>query len=334
MGTGEPRNLFALPALQPRNYNQILSLTLTIYSQHFVKLLVFSLVINGIAALLLSPVQIEYQRKLLNAFREPTVWDQLALFSIQGVVSYFQTVPFAALCVYLTSEWLFNRNVSMGEVIRESRAGMRRFAVGLLLYILLMLAFFVIFGLGSILFFPLAFLSGVALYVAITLYYFLAPIYTLENTKGIDGIVRAWQLGKVNFWSNFWLNLTLAIFVLGVTLAVGSLFDRVTAQQITLSNRESYLAFGIGLSTAVTVLFAPLLPIAMTIKYFDTRLRYEGLDIALSTVEKENPRLDDISSALPAQKIINSTDVRNMLIITGMLFALGFLLTSVTSLSM
>jgi len=330
MDINESGNLSTLPALQLRNNNQILTLTLTIYREHFIKILVFSLVINGIAALLLLPAQIEYQRGLLNIFREPTIGDQLALLAAQGVMSYFQTVPFAALCVYLTSEWLFNRNISMGEVIRESRAGMRRFAVGLLLYILLMLAFFVIFGFGSILFFPLAFLSGVALYAATTLYYFLAPIYTLENTKAVDGIVRAWQLGKVNFWSNFSLNLTLAIVTLGIALIVGSLFDSITTRQITLANWQSYFTFGIGLGTAVTVVFAPLLPIAMTIKYFDARLRYEGLDIALSAVEKEKPRLDDISSAVPAQKIVNNTDVRNMLIITGMLFAFGFLLVATT----
>lgn len=347
METNAPRYSSNLPALQPRTNNQIMALMLTIYREHLVTLLIFSLVINGIAAVFLLPAQLDYQRKLLTTLSNPILRDtesiirnqvaqasaQLTLFAIQGVVSYIQTVPFATLCVYITSEWLFNRKVSMGEALRESRRGMRNFAVGLLLYMLLMLALFVIFGIGAILIFPLALLVGAVLYAALTLYYFLAPIYTLENIKAVDGIVRTWQLGKVNFWSNFGLSLILALVVVIMAIVFGAIFDGLTAQQVTLANWESYFTAGFIIGTLISIVLAPLLPIAMTIKYFDTRLRYEGLDIALNAVEKENPRLHDVSSAVPAQRIVNQVDLRNMLIITGMLFALVFLLVATTPVS-
>lgn len=348
METNSPRDLAHLPALQPRTNSQIIALTLSVYREHLGKILLFSLVINGIAAVFLLPVQLDYQRNLINTLSNPIIRDtesllnnqiaqasaQLTLLSAQGLISYLQTVPFAALCVYLTSEWLFNRKVSMNETLRESRGGMRRFALGLLMYILLMVALFVVFGISSIVFLPLALLGGVFLYAAITLYYFLAPIYTLENNKATDGLVRAWQLGKVNFWSNFALNITLAVFVLGTTLVVSAIFESLTARQITLANWESYYTIGFLLGTVITIVFAPLSPIAMTIKYFDARVRYEGLDIALKAVEKENPRLYDVSSAVPMQRIVNQVDMRNMLIITGLLFAFAFLLVSTSPLPM
>ena len=49
-------------------------------------------------------------------------------------------------------------------------------------------------------------------------------------------------------------------------------------------------------SAIINVLILPLFPISMTLLYYDTRTRVEGLDLALAALDKPDPRPADIAS--------------------------------------
>lgn len=323
------RKLDDLPALQTRTNSEIVALALKIYADNFVMLFIFALVTGLVSALVLLPFQLEYQRKLINLFAAPALGDQITLLTAQAVVSYLQAAIFTALVTFITSEALFNRRLSVGVALRESLPGMRCFAVGLLLYMGLLFVALVIIGVASALLPFFAFFYGVVIYGGLVLYYFLAPVYTLENPTTSQGLSRAWMLGKERFWSNFALLVGLTLVITAAIVLTSTLIDSFTNGQVTLANWEGYYTTTYIIGAIIGAIAAPLLPITMTIKYFDTRVRVEGLDISLAAVPHESPRLSDIAPAVPPRPIMQNRDWRNVLLITAVFF--GFMFVVVMS---
>jgi hypothetical protein len=80
-------------------------------------------------------------------------------------------------------------------------------------------------------------------------------------------------------------------------------------------------ALQIVLQAIVSIFLAPVLPVALTLMYYDTRVRVEGLDIALQSVGKPDPRPADVMSP-PAHGFMTGRDYGNVGIMCGAIFSL------------
>ena len=94
-------------------------------------------------------------------------------------------------------------------------------------------------------------------------------VVVLERRVYRDALRRSTELMSCNFWR--WVGLTLPFVVLG---GVGFLADRF--QIIDLEEDITFLTV-----TLIDSLLAPVLNVAITLLYFDIRVRNEGLDIEM-----------------------------------------------------
>ena len=107
---------------------------------------------------------------------------------------------------------------------------------------------------------------------------FAPQAIVLEKMGGLDGLRRSWRLVRGSFWR-----------VLGITLMVGilvAIIGQGPAYVIAIvANVLPFPAIGIVLNTAtqavLTIIVLPLQFAAITLLYYDLRIRKEGFDLQL-----------------------------------------------------
>jgi len=128
----------------------------------------------------------------------------------------------------------------------------------------------------------------------------LPAIVVIENINGTNAISRAWDLARRRFW---WLLGFAVIFYLFNTLvitgptALMSYLATTFLRQTDLAQNAQLLAT-VGSSLAGSFLHLLILPIqltAWTLVYFDLRVRTEGFDLALATLDLSDESKTDIS---------------------------------------
>jgi hypothetical protein len=124
---------------------------------------------------------------------------------------------------------------------------------------------------------------GIASWLVVALS-FAVPVAALEDIRGIESIRRGWALVKgtrariwfvfVAQWISLWILTWVLQFLLGQSMHVaGSLLNIADAM------RNLYPVAVVLLSTAIYAVVGPLYPIALTLFYYDQRIRHEGYDI-------------------------------------------------------
>lgn len=115
--------------------------------------------------------------------------------------------------------------------------------------------------------------------VASILFSLLPPVVVLERASVIDAIKRAWALSKLRFWwvlgYLFLLTVLTIVIIFGPAAAIGAVLGIVLGEM-------SVLVQSIVQQSASLVLTAVFLPIriaAVTLMYFDLRIRFEGFDL-------------------------------------------------------
>jgi hypothetical protein len=236
------------------------------------------------------------------------------------IAGFVQGLIVNAPLTYIASERYLGRHVTIGQAYRAVVGRLPNLGVGLIL-------FYAIFGalvatalmtLGICIGFLLL---GLVIFVGINFYSFLVPVTVLERGNIARSIGRAWFLAKARFWALLWL--TLAVFI---TTAVISLAFTVTQQAIvggtigSASYRTSQITTII-FQAVIGMFIIPVLPLAYTMMYYDTRTRLEGLDIALASVGVDEPRPSDVASPPPGS-FMDRKDWRALLIVTLSLIAI------------
>ena len=105
------------------------------------------------------------------------------------------------------------------------------------------------------------------------------PVMFVENTGLIAAMGRSWRLVQGNWWRTFALVILMGILIWAVSTALGAfLYLGQTLLQIVMS---SYLSLAISEAASVIIssLVNPIFQIAITLIYFDLRVRKEGLDL-------------------------------------------------------
>lgn len=234
----------------------------------------------------------------------------LLLVQLLGIV--LQVVVVGGLITVITSENFLGRRVSLGEAFALAKGRFATLLGALIIYgIIYFVIFFAVVLSGSICIIPFILLPVVG-YFFLTNYFFLAPVLVLENVGAGFGLRRALELGKVRFWSVFGFVVALWIITAIINAAFGS-----TAGLLAFSSRYTDNLIGILLSTVIDVFIKPIMPIGLTLMYYNIRTRIEGLDLALLALGKPDARPSDIPSPAPEHTLMTRQDMGNIVLLVG-----------------
>ena len=153
----------------------------------------------------------------------------------------------------------------------------------------------------------------------------VAPVVVLEKQGAFASIRRAWDLARRRFWPVLGTVFVLYLFSLLIvngpaaianallTLAIGS-FGDPTAGIVVTTIIQSLV------SLVFVLLYYPLQMAAFTLIYFDLRVRTEGFDIALLTLDAAQPVDAANVSQVPVpqsnERLITGPELGNFAILT------------------
>ncbi len=250
---------------------------------------------------------------------------------ISAIVAIIQAVLVNGVLTYMVSERYMGRQVTLGEAFRAVRGRLPKLGIGLVVFYLIM--GLVVAGLAAV-FFACGLGLGAIVYLGIALYAFLTPVLILERTSLGLGLKRAWILGKARIWPV--AGLIIVVTILTSIISFAALFSQqmVTTGTIATTSFTSDQVLQTVVQMVIAAFVAPVLPIGLTLMYYDTRVRLEGLDIALNSVPAPEPRPADVISPDPTPGwFMSGRDFTNLgifavggLVLIALLFGIMFLI--------
>jgi hypothetical protein len=128
-------------------------------------------------------------------------------------------------------------------------------------------------------------------------------------------------------WPVVGIVLLISVLTWIITFALGTASDLIIRQTAASISFTTEQIIAVAEQALISVVISPVLPIGLTLLYYDTRVRTEGLDIALQSTGKPDARPEDIIS--PPVESMNSRDFVNLgifVVIPFLLFAAYFAL--------
>ena len=289
-------------ALRPLSTGQLLDRSFRLYRQHF-------LVFLGIVALVQVPVivaQVALNAQILGVTGGGETFGTIGVIS--SVVIFVGSILFASLETgavtgAVADSYLGTPVSILGSYRRLGRKWLSILAALLLaglIGMLLFLWFLVpivgwLSGIGILMFFELAVIQ------------FIPPIIVLERHTGGAAVRRGWDLSRKRFWPVVGFMLVLAllstILVNGPTLLVMWLLRLLIPDAV--DSTQGIFAVTALLPTAIAaffgLIFQPLRLTAITLLYFDLRVRFEGFDLALlaNSLSDAPTSVDSITAQAP-----------------------------------
>ena len=206
----------------------------------------------------------------------------LQFFLVQGVAT-------AALTRAVADNYL-GRPAGIMESYRNLGGAWFRLILAILFVIVLLLVIMIWFLIPCVGWFTG---FGILVFVAIVVNPLVAPVVVLENKGALASVRRAWDLGRSRFWwligFVFIINLFGQLVVTGPVLLVNWLMQMALLNAPASPDQVLILTTVIQslVTMSFSLLFMPLQLTAMTVVYFDLRVRIEGLDLALQSTSAE-----------------------------------------------
>ena len=153
----------------------------------------------------------------------------------------------------------------------------------------------------------------------------IAPVIVLERHGAWDSLQRAWTLSRSRFWWMigfvFILYLFSQIVITGPTALAGFVLQILLPTSSTTFAQPLLATVLQALVTMIfSLLYLPLQLTAITLVYFDLRIRSEGLDLALQTSEKPAEESSAVFlpeiTAVPQPGLITWTEVGYFTLLT------------------
>jgi hypothetical protein len=148
---------------------------------------------------------------------------------------------------------------------------------------------------------------GMLLFTSTVLLPLVAPIVILEGCSAVESIRRAWELARRRFW---WiLGFVFILFLFAQLLITGPGMLASTVLGMTVRQSGDYLrstTTSTLIQSAVTLLmsllYLPLQLTAITLMYFDLRVRTEGFDLTVlaSEASGQPADVDALTTQAPA----------------------------------
>jgi hypothetical protein len=308
----------ASPTFRARNIPELLDLVIRLYRRNFLTFI-------GIIALVQIPVAlIQMLFQLLafsNSFIEnlqdpeflatgrfedilgPQFWIGgigLLCFSFVGFI-LVQGLATAATTRAVTSNYL---GQTVGIVEAYQQIGQVWFRLVLALFMATLLGIiFLLWGIVPC----VGWLTGIGIFIfwMFVIVPMLAPIIVLEDQTVMGSMRRAWDLVRRRFWTV--LGFVFVMFLLGqLLIAVPVTLVNAVLQLLVGNPLTGGAPGGLTIQTIVqslltlglTLIYLPLQITAITLLYFDLRIRTEGVDLALAAS-------DETMADVTAESIIN-----------------------------
>lgn len=169
--------------------------------------------------------------------------------------------------------------------------------------------------------------GGMLLFLWLVIIPLLAPIIVLERKSPTMAWRRAWALARRRFW---WvLGFALLLYLFNLLVVAGPAAVIASLGQFTVNDPFDFSqgtftvqAIVQSLTTLVTsLLYLPLQVAAMTVLYFDLRVRSEGLDLALAARASDESRntvaqISTVASATERGSLLTGHEWRNFVSVT------------------
>jgi hypothetical protein len=308
--------------LRPLTLGQILDRTMRLYRQKF-------LTFVGIIAVMLVPLTVvQIALSLLNVpnvfaameqMRDPDIaTDPMALFGAQlaasgGITSFISSILVFILVNGIATAALVHAigNSYLGKPV-DILSSYGQLS-GSWLRVLGALILWVILYIGIILFTIIPCVGwligpGVIVFFAYVIQPLIPVIVVVEMQGGLGAIRRVWDLTRRRFWWTLGFMIILGIFANIILFGPSALASGLIAGGLGMVLPDSDPATLYGIRTGITQLLAMLiqllyLPIqltAVTLMYFDLRVRTEGFDLAMmATTDKLNMEGETPLATLP-----------------------------------
>jgi hypothetical protein len=214
------------------------------------------------------------------------------------------------------------KSIGILDSYRNLGSSWLRLIGALLLFSLLMIPLFIWMLIPCI-----GWISGPGLLFFFTLVVgpLIAPVIVLERHGISTSLRRAWDLGRTRFWwllgFAFILSLLGQLIITGPTYLITLLLQTVFAGQ---GNVLDQLLWRTVIQTLVQMigglLYLPLQLTAMTVVYFDLRVRSEGLDLALQAAAASGAETNIVAlaetSPQPTGSLMTGTDVGQFILLS------------------
>jgi hypothetical protein len=320
-----------VPLYGPRRIIDVLDHTFRVYRENFVVFVGMVAVVNIPVSILSylttgsandniedAQTAIEFGESMSNIYAE--LIDSLgALVGLYLLTYFIQFVVIYALITYITSENFLNRKRTFLQALKAVRSRIFPLTVAYIVLATVLIGGAIILSMAStVCFFPIFGLPFVV-YYGVCAFAMAVPTLTLEHIGPFAGLHRATVLGKVRFWRVVGLMISLGIIYYVVTIAFGILaivFSGVPIESIGEASAfvENNILYTI-LTTLTGIVLAPMLPIGLTLMYYDIRARTEALDIGLQVVDSDAPCPADLPSPEPIEGLFTFRDVQNVIIV-------------------
>jgi hypothetical protein len=312
----------SMPMLAPSRVIDVVDRTFRIYRNHFlafaglvaVVILPFTLLVTAISS---EPVTLEEE----DTWEE--YWDEvqnraLTVGAISLLQQFLLAVVVNAAIAVIVSESFLGRNASIAEAFQ--RIGKRLLPlIGalILVAIVFIVLVFVVSMLTAFCIVPVV-LIPVLLYYGLALYFYLVPVMVLENTSPSLGANRAQYLGRARFWPTLGFAFAIWLVTAVINIALGSAGGLVGTTSL-----EGAGTLATVISLATSIFITPIMPIGLTLMYLDARIRVEGLDFALQSVDSPEPRPSDVESPYPTERLFTGRDAANIVLLVLGVAAVG-----------
>jgi hypothetical protein len=237
------------PVLRPRSWVEILDAAFALLSRDYIKLVT----LMAIGSLPVLIMQTWFEHALVNL----SVSGALLSLPMFFFALFWRTLVEAAMIIAASDSYLGN-GIDIAAALRGT---VSRLGAVMLAAFLKVLAIA-----GGLLFFLI---GAVVMWVVL----FAVPAtVVLEKRSATDGFRRSIALASGFGWKVF-----------GTLLLVWMIYSAIVALPlvaVVFFARESTMLQTI-LTSVITVLAGPLLPLATTILYYDLRIRKEGLDLEM-----------------------------------------------------
>ena len=255
--------------LRPMDVGDLLDETFALYRQNFS-------LFAGIAAVFIIPETIITAIVTGVFTASGPAAGSVLLFIFGLLLGYlFQELTTAALALAISARYL-DRAITVGEAYAS---------VGVSTFVTLIVAL-IIEGVLVVVGFFLLVIPGI--YLAVS-FVFVAQTVVLERTGAWQGLQRSRELVRGSWWRVFFIWLLVSVLVGILTAIVQGVFHAIVALAGASGVTTSVIS---SIASGATSIF--LLPVqlgALTLLYYDLRIRKEGFDIELAAMSLEgNPR--------------------------------------------
>jgi len=333
-------NQQTFPALRPLHLGELLDQAIRLYRRNF-------LTFVGIIALVYVPLMILQTAATALMTSSLVTSNPSELFTSPGywigILSTYALLFFRFVLVQGFATGAMTRAVAddyLGKPtgILDAYRGIGKSWLSLLGALLLILLFYLVASIWFMV--PCAgWFTGLGMmaFLLAAINPLMPSIIVLEGQGAFEGLQRAWSLARRRFWPVLGYVSVLYIFswivVSGPSLlasfALTGLFssikDPVAAQVLTIVIQSF-----VGLIGAL--IYYPLQMVAFTLIYLDLRVRTEGFDIALATMDRTTDMTtNQIMTPPPAvnERFLTGQDFGNFAILTLVMFGLVVLYIAV-----